>query len=151
MALPSFSRRTKRSRSDFSSGRKGRAKVRKPERKHCGERSGFEDRELIPLYISPHRDREHTIHLLISDDITSHYTFIRNLSRLVAGRTKRNGQAHICPYSFHCFREKHTLENHLPHCSTNTPQVINIPRRGETRFSRIRSPVKSFPSSTSCM
>ena len=35
----------------------------------------YEDRELIPLYVSPHRDREHIIQLLLlSDGNTHHYT-----------------------------------------------------------------------------
>jgi len=55
--------------------------------------SVFEERQLIPLYLSPHRNRQHTIHLLLSSDgNTQHYTLIRNLSRLVSGRTIQNCQ-----------------------------------------------------------
>ena len=58
----------------------------------------YEERQLIPLYTSPHRQRKHTIHLLlISDDTKHHYTTVRNLSRLVCGRTKHEHKTHVCP------------------------------------------------------
>ena len=65
----------------------------------------FEERQLIPLYLSPHRNRQHTIHLLLlSDGNTQHYTLIKNLSRLVSGRTRHVGETYVCPYCLHCFR-----------------------------------------------
>ena len=97
----------------------------------------FEDRQLIPLYSSPHRNREHTIHLLLlSDDKSNshHYTFITNLSRLVAGRTKTKNKTHICPYCLLCFAHQHTLDNHLPNCSIHKPQSMCFPKEGEDAF-----------------
>ena len=88
----------------------------------------FEDRQLIPLYLSPHRNRKHTIHLLLlSDGNTQHYTLIRNLSRLVSGRTKSHCPAFVCPYCLHCFAQQHCLENHIPNCSIHKPQVFTFP------------------------
>ena len=78
--------------------------------------SVFKERQLIPLYLSPHRNRQHTVHLLLlSDGNTQHYTLIRNLSRLVSGRTKRQNQTYVCPYCFHCFRYEHCLDLSLIH------------------------------------
>jgi len=80
-----------------------------------------EDRQLIPLYISPHRNRKYTIHLLLlSDEKTHHYTYVKNSSRLVTGRTKHGKQTYVCPYCFHCFSYQHVLGKRIPDCSTHT-------------------------------
>ena len=89
----------------------------------------YEDRELIPLYVSPHRNRKHTVHLLLlSDETNQHYTFVKNLSRLVAGRTKHECKAYVCPYCFHCFSYQLVLDKHIPDCSTHTPQTVTYPK-----------------------
>ena len=107
----------------------------------------FEDRELIPLYISPHRNRKHTVHLLLlTDQETQHYTLIKNLSRLVAGRTKHDGQTFVCPYCFHCFRYQPTLEKHIPDCSTHTPQSVTYPTEGgQDAVLHYKATQKEFP------
>jgi len=54
--------------------------------------------EIIPLYISPDRQREFHVNLLIlTDDATGqqHYVLIRHLSRLVCGRTQHDGKTHV--------------------------------------------------------
>jgi len=87
----------------------------------------FEERQLIRLYLSPHRNRKHTIHLLLSDGNTQHYTLIKNLSRLVSVRSNHQHQTYVCPYCLHCFRYEHCLENHLPNCSIHKPQAVTFP------------------------
>ena len=106
----------------------------------------FEDRELIPLYVSPHRNRKYTVHLLLlSDEKTQHYTFIKNLSRLVAGRTKHDGQTFVCPYCFHCFTHQHTLDKHIPDCSVHAPQTVTYPSEGEDAVLSYHATQKEFP------
>jgi len=96
----------------------------------------FEERQLIPLYLSPHRNRQHTLHLLLlSDGNTQHFTLIRNLSRLVGGRTNHQHQTYVCPYCFHCFAQEHCLNNHIPNCSTHKPQVITFPEEEDAVLS----------------
>ena len=105
----------------------------------------YEDRQLIPLYSSPHRNRQHTIHLLLlSDGEKRHYTLIKNMSRLVAGRTNHRGVTHVCPYCIHCFRYKHTLDKHIPHCSIHNPQVITFPEEEDATLS-YKDIQKEFP------
>jgi len=105
----------------------------------------FEERQLIPLYLSPHRNRKHTIHLLLlSDENTQHYTLVKNLSRLVSGRTKRQNQTYVCPYCLHCFRYEHCLENHIPNCSVHKPQVVTFPE-GEDAVLYYKATQKEFP------
>ena len=106
----------------------------------------YEDRELMPLYVSPHRNRKHTVHLLLlCDETTQHYTLVKNLSRLVAGRTKHDGKTHVCPYCFHCFRQQHVLDKHIPDCSTHTPQTVTYPKEGEDAVLYYKSIQKEFP------
>jgi len=107
--------------------------------------SVFEERQLIPLYLSPHRDRQHTIHLfLLSDGNTQHYTLIRNLSRLVSGRTKHDGETHVCPYCLHCFAYEHCLNNHIPNCAIHKPKVITFPEEEDATLS-YKDIQKEFP------
>ena len=107
--------------------------------------SVFEERQLIPLYLSPHRNRQHTIHLLLlSDGNTQHYTLIRNLSQLVSGRTKHDGETHVCPYCLHCFAQEHCLENHIPNCSIHKPQVVTFPEEKDATLS-YKDIQKEFP------
>ena len=106
----------------------------------------YEDRELIPLYVSPHRKRKHTIHLLLlSNETTHHYTLVKSLSRLVAGRTKYDGKTYVCPYCFHCFRYQHVLNNHIPDCSTHSPQTVTYPKEGEDAVLHYKCNQKEFP------
>jgi len=53
--------------------------------------------ELIPLYISPDRQRKHHVNLLLLTDKTGrqHYVYIKSLSKLVCGRTSHDGQTHV--------------------------------------------------------
>ena len=102
--------------------------------------SVFEERQLIPLYLSPHRNRQHTIYLLLlSDGNTRHYTLIRNLSRLVggrtSGRTKHRHQTYVCSYCLHCFAQEHCLDNHIPNCSIHKLQVVRFPDEEDATLS----------------
>ena len=109
----------------------------------------YEERELIPLYVSPHRDRKHTIPLLLlSDENNHHYCLVKSLSRLFHGRTKHTARTFVCPYCFHCFSEEHVLSNHIPTVPSTPRRPCRIPRRGKTRFCIIRPSKKNFPSRT---
>jgi len=91
----------------------------------------FDGRQPIPLYVTPHRQRNHVVNLLLlTDDQTNthHYVLIRDLSRLVRGRTKNGGKAFVCPCCLHCFRREHTLTEHIPQCSVHAPQVVTYPK-----------------------
>jgi len=66
----------------------------------------FDERQPIPLYVTPRRQRKHLVNLLLLTDDESnahHYVLIRDLSRLVSGRTKYSGKTFVCPYCLHFF------------------------------------------------
>jgi len=111
----------------------------------------FEERQLIPLYRSPHKNGKHTIHLLLlSDGNTQHYTLIKKLSRLVSGRSNHQHQTHVCPYCLHCFRYEHCLEKHIPKCSIHKPQVVTFPE-GSDAVLYYKATQKNFQYCTSSM
>ena len=91
----------------------------------------FDERQPIPLYVTPRRQRKHLVNLLLLTDDESnahHYVLIRDLSRLVSGRTKYSGKTFVCPYCLHFFARDHTLTEHVPQCSVHAPQVVTYPK-----------------------
>ena len=84
----------------------------------------------LPLQVTEYRDRPHHVNLLLLHDnktSKSHYTLVRDLSRLVAGCTKARSKAHICPYCLYCFTYQNLLKNHIPECSIHPVQKMTFP------------------------
>ena len=105
----------------------------------------YEEHQLVPLYSSPHRNRTHIVHLLLLTDGDSyHYTLIRDMSRLVAGRTKHNGLTHVCPYCLHPFTQQHVLDNHIFNCSIHKPQAVSFPEEADASL-YYKSVNKEYP------
>jgi len=91
----------------------------------------FDERQPIPLCVTPHRQRRHVVNLLLlTDDEKNahHYVLLRDLSRLVRGRSKYHGKAFVCQFCLHCFAREHTLTEHIPQCSVYAPQVVTYPK-----------------------
>jgi len=79
-----------------------------------GDEGGF-----VPLHVSKERDRPHHVNLLLIEgpDESKHYVWLKNLSRLVRGRTKHTGEkAFVCNHCLHPFSNKDILDRHIPHC-----------------------------------
>ena len=90
--------------------------------------------EIVPLHISPHKQRQYHVNLLLlTDDSTArqHYVLIKNLSRLVQGRTASQQKSHVCPYCLHCFSVSRLLDEHIPECKIHSPQRISYPAPDE--------------------
>ena len=88
------------------------------------------ENQALTLQVTEYRDRPHHVNLLLSHDnktSKSHYTLVRDLSRLVAGRTKTHAKAHVCPYCLYCFTNPNLLKNHIPECSIHPVQKITFP------------------------
>ena len=68
--------------------------------------------------------------MLLTDDESNaqHYVLIRDLLRLVSGRSKHDGKTFVCQYCLHCFRRESTLTEHVPQCSVHAPQLITYPK-----------------------
>ena len=76
-----------------------------------GDENGF-----VPLHVSKERDRPHHVNLFLIEgpDESKHYVWVKNLSRLVAGRTKHCNAVFVCNHCLHPFRNKDTLDRHIP-------------------------------------
>ena len=84
------------------------------------------------LYLSPDaHKREHTITLLLLDDPRNenrrHYVYVKNLSRLIAERTKHDGKCHVCLSCLQVFSTESALCNHETRCLIHKPQQIVFP------------------------
>jgi len=80
-------------------------------------------------YLSPHKERQHHVNLLLEDPQTgkSHYTWIRDMSRLVSHRTKRDGKTYVCNHCLHPFKTKQAHHNHLSYCQSHPPKQVKYP------------------------
>ena len=81
----------------------------------------FEDRSscIYPLHITSFEGRQHHANLLlIVDEKTgkSHYTLIRNMSRLLDDRTINKTAHYYCNYCLHGFISQDLLDNHVENC-----------------------------------
>ena len=68
--------------------------------------------------------------MLLLDDPesqTSHYVWVKSMSRLVAGRTKYEGASFVCNSCLNVFSEQRVLDNHIPHCMQHSPQQVVYP------------------------
>jgi len=75
-----------------------------------GDEGGF-----VPLYVSKERDRPHHVNLFLIEGAneSKHYVWVKNLSRLVRGRTKHDGQTFVCNHCLHPFSNKDTPDRHV--------------------------------------
>ena len=97
---------------------------------------GFEEDEdeIYPLQITERRGDQNVINLMIlNEGEQNHYVWVKNFSRLMT-HTRGKGAHYYCPYCLHGFHKKEILENHLPYCSTNGPQVVNMPQKDVLKF-----------------
>jgi len=77
-----------------------------------GDDGGF-----VPLHVSKERDRPHHVNLFLieGEDEKRNYMWVKNLSRLVSGRINDRHAAFVCNHCLHPFRNKDTLDRHIPH------------------------------------
>jgi len=89
-----------------------------------GNEGGF-----VPLYVSKERGRLHHVNLFLIEgpDETRHYVWIKNMSRLVAGRTKHDGQTFVCNHCLHPFHTKDIHDRHVFNCQRHPAQDVKYP------------------------
>ena len=89
-----------------------------------GDQGGF-----VPLHVSKEQGRPHHVNLFLieGEDENKHYVLIKNLSLLVRGRTSHQHQTFVCNHCLHPFRNKDTLDRHIPHCQRHAPQDVKYP------------------------
>ena len=86
--------------------------------------------EIYPLKMTE-RDCKNTIDLfLIEEDGKSHYTLIKNFSRLIRSQiTSRTDEPiQICKRCFSHFTKEELLDNHIKYCSNNKSGFVKMPK-----------------------
>ena len=92
---------------------------------------GLEQREIFPLYLSPHRARTYHVNLLlISDGSNSHYCLIKNLHRFLSHQSQHKSRMYYCPFCLHGFVRQDLLDDHIELCSEHAPQRVELPSEG---------------------
>ena len=89
---------------------------------------------IIPVYLTKHQARSRHIDLLLlSDGPNTHYTWIKNMSRLCRAHINhsKHHKSFTCPHCVHKFTTKVAFENHFPDCSKHERQVIKFPELGK--------------------
>jgi len=88
-----------------------------------------DDGGYVPLYVSKERNRRHHVNLFLIEgpDDTHHYVWIKNMSRLVAGKTKTHRPAFVCNHCLHLVCNKDTLDRHVPNCQRHPLQDVKYP------------------------
>jgi len=89
-----------------------------------GDVSGF-----VPLYVSKERERCHHVNLfpIEGPNETRHYVWLKNLPRLVRGKTKHDGQTFVCNHCLHPFCKKEIHDRHVLNCQRHAPQDVKYP------------------------
>ena len=67
--------------------------------------------------------------MISNDERKFHYLLVRDLSKLVAGRTSHNGFTHVCPHCLYCVSSDYLREAHLPECLVHPEQKVIYPSR----------------------
>ncbi|MES9881403.1 MAG: C2H2-type zinc finger protein [Sedimenticola sp.] len=111
------------------------SKIDRFERQNCNisvNVFSFEKNEILPLKITKNSGRVHHVNLLlIKTSNSSHYCLIKDLNKFLS-RTKSHKSKHFfCNYCLHGFTTERILLDHIPYCSTNGPQKVQLPKPGK--------------------
>ena len=75
----------------------------------------LDGRDFCVEYCSPERQRPHHVNLLLLDDGATdkrHYILVKDISRLIAGRTKHKEKSYVCNSCLHPFSRQDVLDKH---------------------------------------
>ena len=127
---------------------------------YAWEEGKEEDGELgfvYPLRVSKEVKPQHVNLLLIANDETSHYCWIKNFSRLVSAQYSRNGhELAYCRFCLHGFRgvpsdtisrledAKNRRDKHEQECYRHGGQKVSFPDEPICEFTSIEKQVSRF-------
>ena len=111
-----------------------------------GFEEGKEEEEgvVYPLRVTRIVKPKHVNMLLIANDDTNHYCWIKNMSKLLSSQySNHNGVQHFCRFCLHGFRRADLLEKHEGVCYTHSAQRIEFPEDTTVQFKNIEKQVKA--------
>ena len=88
---------------------------------------GYE-KVVYPLRISKKNDKQVINLLLIANEETNHFCWIKNMSRLISKqKSDHNGKLHFCYRCLNSFHSEKSLEKHTEYCQNNEEVKIEMP------------------------
>ncbi|KAF4524970.1 hypothetical protein B566_EDAN008032 [Ephemera danica] len=92
-----------------------------------------ENEKVYPLKVVAYEKPDHRDLLIIQDEETTHYTYIKNFNVLVSSQvTKRNGTVYVCKRCINHFNQERLLFKHREFCNANKTARIRMPEPKET-------------------
>ena len=89
---------------------------------------GYE-KVVYPLRISKKNCEQVINLLLIANEETNHFCWIKNISRLISKqKSNHNGKIHFCYRCLNSFHSEKSLEKHTEYCQNNEEVKIEMPR-----------------------
>ena len=96
-----------------------------------------EGKTIYPLKLSNKNCRKSIDLFLFEEDGKSHYTLIKNLSRLIRTQMTKSkviGGVYICKRCLCHFAVKNSFEKHEKYCSSNKMVAVKMPKKGESLY-----------------
>ena len=100
---------------------------------------------IYPLKLSKNSSKSIDL-FLYEENGKSHYSLIKNLSRLIRNQltnTRVTGGVHICKRCLCHFKVKNSFEKHEKYCSGNKMVTVKMPKKGESLY--FKNFKKKFP------
>jgi hypothetical protein len=103
-----------------------------------------QEKSIVPLFTTKCRGRKYQVNLLLLSQncarkngkvvpdrdgtiVLTHYTLIKNLSKLFSTRTASKAKTFVCTYCLHRYTRQDLLDKHLPDCSIHKACAITFP------------------------
>ena len=74
------------------------------------------DKMIYPVYLSDQKFDDYLDLLLISNNFTSHYVYIKDFNRLIFNKTKHERKKYFCKSCLQCFSSEKVLKDHKEDC-----------------------------------
>ena len=98
---------------------------------------GYEDELVFPMYVSNEKFDDSMDLLLLTNDNSSHYVYIRDFNTFMFHKTKNKYKKWFCKSCLQCFSKENVLINHKEDClSINGIQSVNV-EEGIIKFESI--------------
>ena len=89
-------------------------------------------RVFIPVRVAEERKAKHVDLILLQNEDTSHYVWIKDKSRLLANQLNQHkGKTYICGFCLHAFQSARILKINVERCKQHRPQLTQMPAEGE--------------------
>ena len=105
-----------------------------------------DDNEIYPLYASSEMASTLITLLILTSECGNHYCLVRGeegLSRLLGHRSMHGHRSFVCHFCLRPFTSEVRRENHLPYCSRNGPQRVEMVKE-EDKILRFRNVANSL-------